>query len=67
MPERKKYRLRYTIYDVTFRDSPKDISVLTEEPWAYIERIKSDIQMNAPNLMIGSYVVEPLNHLKRIK
>ena len=67
MPDRKKYRLKYTIYDVTFRDYPKEISVITEEPSAYMERIKSDIEMNSPNLMVGSYVIEPINHLKRVK
>jgi hypothetical protein len=67
MSDRKKYRLRYTIYDVTFKDYPKEISVITHEPSAYIERIKSDIQMNSPNLMVGSYVIEPINHLKLVK
>jgi len=63
----KKFRVSYTLFDRTYREQPERHSVVTGDPWGYIERIKSDLLMNAPHLIMGTYTIDPINHLKRIK
>ena len=63
----KKFRVSYTLYDRTYREQPQMHSIITEDPWNYIERIKSDLLMSAPHLIMGTYTIDPINHLKRIK
>jgi hypothetical protein len=63
----KKFRVSYTLYDRTYREEPENYSVITSDPWGYIERVKADLLMAAPHLVLGTYTINPLNHLKRIK
>jgi len=61
-----KYKLTYRLYN-NFLNLPEEHQVVTEEPLLYINRIKSDLEMVASNLQLGSYIIEPINHLRLVK
>lgn len=53
------YNLDYSGYD--------EHSVITEEPMQYIDRLKADLAMNQSDVHLGTYVIEPIKHLKVVK
>jgi hypothetical protein len=61
-----KYKLTYRLYNA-FLNIPEEYEVITEEPDLYINRVKSDLEMVQSDLQLGSYVIEPINHLKLVK
>lgn len=63
----KKFKLSYTLYDRTYREQPESHSVVTDDPWGYVERVKADLLMAAPHLIMGTYTIDPITHLRRIK
>ena len=63
----KKYKLTYRLYSHDYSRMPEECEVITDEPWLYIERLKADLAMVASDLQLGSYVIEPINHLKVVK
>jgi len=62
-----KYKLTYRLYSTDYSRIPEECEIITEEPWLFIERLKADIAMCHSDLQLGSYVVEPINHLKVVK
>lgn len=60
------YRLTYFLYGIDYAETGKE-SVLTETPFEYIEKVRRDLELTRPDMQIGSYVVEPINHLKVVK
>lgn len=63
----KRYKLTYRLYKHSYQDVPEEITVVTDEPWLYIERIKIDLAAVRPDMHMGTYVIEPINHLEVIK
>ena len=61
-----KYKLTYRLYNA-FLNLPEEYEVITEDPTLYINRVKSDLEMVQSDLELGSYVIEPINHLKLVK
>jgi hypothetical protein len=63
----KRYKLVYTLYSYNYEELPHEISVVTENPWEYLERIKADLMMNRPDLQIGTYSISKITHLEVVK
>lgn len=63
----KKYRLTYRLYKQNYEGTPEEITVVTEEPMEYIERIRADLAMTRPDMHVGTYVIEPIKHLEVVK
>ncbi len=60
------YRLTYHLYGIDYAETGRE-SIVTETPFEYIEKVKQELLTNRPDMQVGSYVVEPINHLKVIK
>lgn len=71
---KKLFKLTYTLYRYDYIPYmfdemvlPKEITVITEEPLLYIDRIKSDLAMNNSEMVVGTYHITPISHLTRVK
>lgn len=60
------YKVTYSLYGIDYAESGEK-SILTDDPFGYIDRLKKNLEKTRPNIWVGSYVVEPIYHLKVIK
>jgi hypothetical protein len=63
----KKYKLTYRLYSNDYSHIPEECEVVVDDPWGFIHRLEADLSMVHSDLHLGSYVIEPVNHLRLVK
>lgn len=61
-----KYKLTYRLYTYDLSVS-EDHTVVTEDPFMYMERIRADLMMCRPDMQVGTYTIEKIRHLEVVK